>query len=147
MGPVVVRLEAVPAAKVKGEAERSGESRLRFCRVADQMLDIIELSDPAAYQLVTATLHAAVARPTRVPVLPLRCRRALDGRALALVQAGPHGIVLAVEPSSASVDVVAILLSLQDPSSRIFSAPARTARAGRGRTDHALPDPRTLPRR
>ena len=83
-----------------------------FCRNADQALDAIERTDPGGYELVGATLRAALARPPRAPVLPLRCRRTLDGRSLCVAQAGRYAIVLAAAPSTTgTVDVVAVLLS------------------------------------
>jgi len=84
---------------------------MRFCRSADQALDAIEQTDPAGYELVAATLRAARARPPRVPVLPLRSRRALDGRALSVAQAGPYAVVLVTGPARGIVDVVSVLPS------------------------------------
>jgi hypothetical protein len=89
----------------------SREAQLRFCRSADQALDAIERTDPAGYGLVVATLRAALATPPRAPVLPLRCRRAIDGRALSVAQAGRYAIVLAAAPTVGSVDVVVVLPS------------------------------------
>jgi hypothetical protein len=93
------------------EPKRSQEVLFRFCRSADRAFDAIEQSDPAGYELVEATLRAALAKPPRAPVLPIRSRRAHDGRALSVVQAGRYAVVLAAGPSSRTVDVVGVLLS------------------------------------
>jgi hypothetical protein len=96
---------------LEARSQRSRVAQLRFCRSADQALNAIELTDPTGYELVAATLRAALARPPRAPVLPLRCRRALDGRALAVAQAGRYAIVLTAAPSAGTVDVVGVLRS------------------------------------
>jgi hypothetical protein len=83
------------------------EPEVRFCRGADRDLDEIERADPARYELVAATLRAAVARPPKVPVLPFRCRTALDGHPLSVAQAGHHAVVLQL--ASHAVAVVCIL--------------------------------------
>jgi hypothetical protein len=92
-------------------AETEIEADVRFCRSADQALDAIERIDPTGHQLVTAALRAAVTRPPRTPVVPLRCRRAPDGRALYVAQAGRYVLALAGPPSDAVVDVVGVLLA------------------------------------